>query len=269
MLEGLPKNKDDYIVRSYEEGDEIQLTRLFNSVYQTYGGFVPKTPEYWRWCCLDRPDVEKKRIIIVVCGEKIVGYAVVGKSGNIWEFCFDHAYDGKKIASLILGEAIEYLENFGAESATLNVPFEDLLAKEVCQRFGFVEVPSERLYLGVLDFERFLQLLVSAKKEKLKGFNDEVLITFRNAPFWIDPHISVKVENWNTQIEEVNKRHKVLIETDIETFTSILFGTAKPLWAWLRFRLKIHPLRKVRDALKLLSSLSLNNPWFFPGSDFG
>ena len=268
-LEGLSKDKDEHIVRCYEDGDEIQLVQLFNEAYRVYGGFVPRTPEYWRWCCLDRPDVEKEGIKIVVCREKIVGYAVVGRLGNIWEFCFDYAHDGERVVSLILKEAIEYLENFGAESVTLNFPFEDVIFKEVCQKFGFVEVPSERMYLGVLDFERFLQPLVSAKKEKLKEFNDEVYITFRDAPFWIEPHVSLKIENRDTQIEEGNERDKVLIETDVETFVSILFGTVKPLWAWLRFRLKIRPLRKVRGTLKLLSSLSLNDPWFFPYSDFG
>ncbi|TET62287.1 hypothetical protein E3J49_08460, partial [Candidatus Bathyarchaeota archaeon] len=75
-----------YKIRSFEDGDENEIVQLFDRIYSDYGGFTLKTPEYWRWCCLKRPDVEKEGVFVVEDGdENVVGYAVVGGSGNIWE----------------------------------------------------------------------------------------------------------------------------------------------------------------------------------------
>jgi len=268
-LEDLPREEEKYIIRNYKEGDEVQLTRLFNAVYRDYGGFVPRTPEFWRWCCLDRPDVEKEGIMVVVFKEKIVGYVVVGKSGNIWELCFDRAHNSEVLVSSILEKAVEYLTRAGVESVTLNLPSEDFVVREACGKLGFVEVPSEKMFLSVLDFRQFLELLCSVKKERLIGFNENFLISFKDAPFWISPRILVRIENGETKIEEGNQPHEALIETDIGTFTSILFGTTNPWWALLRFELKIRPLRKIRRVLKWFSLLRLKDTWFFPSSDFG
>ena len=263
------KNMEEYSVRTYEEGDEVELTGLFNEVYKSYAGFVPRTLEYWRWSCLDRPDVEKEGIVIVAYREKIVAYAVVGKTGNIWELCFDHAHKEKALASLILENAVEYLIRVGADSVTLNLPSEDTAVREACEKLGFSEVPPDAMFLSVLDFEQLLRLLSCAKKEKLMDFDEDFLIKFKDAPFWISPCVAIKIQNGRTKIEDGNTPHKVLIETDTTTLTSILFGTAKPLWALLRLRLRISPLRKFRSVLKWLSLLRLDDPWFFPKSDSG
>jgi hypothetical protein len=79
----------------------------------------------------------------------------------------------------------------------------------------------------------------------------------------------IKFKNGQTEIENENKSCEVLIETDTATFTSIMFGITKPLWAFARFKLKIHPPWKLRRVLKLFSSMRLEDPWFFPRSDLG
>jgi len=45
-----------YKIRSFEDGDENEIVQLFDRIYSDYGGFTLKTPEYWRWGCLKRPD---------------------------------------------------------------------------------------------------------------------------------------------------------------------------------------------------------------------
>jgi ribosomal protein S18 acetylase RimI-like enzyme len=260
---------EEYSLRTFEEGDEVELTRLFNEAYKGYAGFVPKTLEYWRWSCLDRPDVEKEGIIIVAYRGKIVAYAVIGKTGNIWELCFNQAHKGKDLVSLILENAVEYLIRVGADSATLNLPSEDTAVRETCEKLGFLEVPPDTMFLSVLDFEKFLQLLSCAKKEKMAGLDESFLIEFKDAPFWTNPYVSIRIENGRTKIEGQNTPSKVLIETDTTTLTSILFGTTKPLWALIRFRLKIYPLRKFHSVLKWFSLLRLDDSWFFPRSDLG
>lgn len=63
--------------------------------------------------------------MVVDGDEKVVGYVVVGRSGNIWELCYDRGFDGEKIVSLLLDEATHYLERGGATSMSFNAPMED------------------------------------------------------------------------------------------------------------------------------------------------
>jgi hypothetical protein len=230
---------------------------------------VPRTLEYWRWSCLNRPDVEKEGILISLHKGKIVAYVVVGKSGNIWESCFDDAHDKKALLSLLLEHSIKYLTRVGSDSVTLNLPSDDSVARETCENLGFSELPPDVMFLSVLDFKQFLKLLCSAKKDKLSGVDGDFLIRFKDAPFWTSPFIMMKFKNGQAEIENENKSCEVLIETDTATLTSIMFGTTRSLWALARFKLKIHPPWKLRRVLRLFSLMRLDDPWFFPRSDLG
>jgi hypothetical protein len=262
---------NEYVVRAYQRRDEIELVGLFNEAYRAYAGFVPRTVEYWRWSCLDRPDVENEGIAIVVHGGKIVAYAVVGRSGNIWELCFDRAHDGEVLVSLILEKAVEYLTLVGSDAVTLNLPCQDYVAREACEKLGFSELSPdpEIVFVSVLDFERFVRLLSSANKEKLMSFEEDFLIKFRDARSWMNPVLSVRVQNGRIEIGSEDKHCNVIIETDTSTLTSMLFGTDKPLWALLRFKLRIHPLRRLWRVFRLFSLLHVNDPWFVPRADLG
>jgi hypothetical protein len=261
----------DYAVRTYQMGDENVLTGLFNKAYQAYAGFVLRTPEYWRWSCLDRPDVENEGIIILVHKEKIVAYAVVGKSGNIWELCFDPAHNEPVLVSLILEKALEYLTRVGSDRVTLNLPFQDSVARQACEKLGFSEITPdpETVFLSILDYQQFLGLLSLANKERLTTFEEEFLIRLKDPPFWIPPFISIGLRSGRIEIGTKNKLCDLLIETDSSTLSSILLGTLQPLWAVIRFRLKVHPLRKLRTALRLFALLRLTDPWFLPRADLG
>lgn len=54
-----------YELRNFVEGDEEKIVKLFNDAYARFSGYVPRTVEYWRWCCLKRPDVRKDGIFLV------------------------------------------------------------------------------------------------------------------------------------------------------------------------------------------------------------
>ena len=55
----------DYVIRNFVEGDEERIVKLFNEAYGNFSGYVPRTVEYWRWCCLKRPDVRKDGIFLL------------------------------------------------------------------------------------------------------------------------------------------------------------------------------------------------------------
>ncbi len=263
-------NINSYHTRTYKEGDETELAKLFNRVYQQYAGFVPRTAEYWRWSCINRPDVEAEGILIVNDGEKIVGYAVVAKTGNIWEFCYDPAYDGKAIISTVLEWSTEYVKDAGGDSIVFNAPTDDQLLREVCSQFGFAEKPPPCLFLNVLDFPQFINELLSLKQDKLREYNKKLLIKVKNSHGFYDKEISIRIENGTITVnKKTDEKSYVIIESDVSTIVSCILGTQGLLRAFLGSKIKVKPFWKTLKILKLFSLLKMKDPWFSPGTDYG
>lgn len=266
----MTKRASGYATSTYKEGDETELVQLFNRIYEDFAGFVPRTPEYWRWCCLSRPDVKAEGIVIVNNGRKIVGYGVVGKTGNVWELCYDANYNGEEIVSTILEWIINYVESAEGDSITLNAPLHDPLLREVCLRFGFAETHPSFMFLSVLDFPQFIHEILNLKKEKLKEYKEELLIKVRNSPSWYGGDVTIEISNGIISVKEgTNNAAKIVIEADVPTIVSCILGTRGFLKAFFSFKLKVKPLWKVVKILKLFSMLRIKNPWFSPRADFG
>jgi len=265
----LQKNRI-YKVRSFRKGDEHFIIELFNEQYEKYGGFVKRTLDYWFWCCMQRPDVDEDGILVVVDeSEKVAGYAVVGKSGKIWEYSYDPEMDGKKILSLLFERAVKYLEENGASSVMFNAPSDDNIVKEVCKKVGFSEVLPEKMFLSVLSFSKLVASLIEKEASLGSKFNETVLVRLRDAPSWISDRFFIKIGKGKVEVFEDISDYTIILETDPYTFSSLLFGNMSPLRALISLKLKIKPLRKVSTLLKILSNLRVDTPWFFPLSDFG
>jgi ribosomal protein S18 acetylase RimI-like enzyme len=268
---GLLEEAGQFSIRGYEDGDEIEIAQLFNKAYMNYGGFAPRTPEYWRWCCLERPDVERKAVLVVVDRhESIAGYAVVGKSGSIWELCYDHEREGEEIVSLLLDNLVDYLEKIGATSIVLNAPGEDSIVNRACGKFGFEAYPTPKMFVSVLDFSRFIPLLAESKKGKWATDSDEtLLVKLKNTPFWINDTILMKVGRNGVQAASDSQHATIKVETDFITLTSLLFGIMSPVQALTHLKLEVEPFWKIPKLLSILSYLQMEAKWFFPLSDFG
>jgi hypothetical protein len=267
----LLKEACEYKVRNFEDGDEIEIIRLFNRTYANYGGFVPRTPEYWLWCCLKRPDVEREGLFVVTDeNENIVGYAVVGRSGNVWELCYDPMREGEKILSLLLNESVCYVEKVGATSITFNAVTEDNATRQVCRNLGFATLPSPEMFLSILNFRELISLLVNSKKEGLmKKFDEVVLLKLNDAPFWVDSTIFIRIGQDGVHVGNETQSHTIYMETDITTFSSLLLGILGPFKSLISLRLKVRPFWKIPNLLKLLSAIQIKGKWFFPLSDHG
>jgi hypothetical protein len=260
----------DYITRMYREGDETELVGLFNRVYAGFGGFTPRTSAYWRWCCLNRPDVEPEGIVTVNDGKKVIGYGVVGKSGAIWELCYDPAYDGKEIVSKILEWSLNYVESVGGDSITLNAPRNDSLLRDVCLRFEFAETNPPCMFVSLLDFPNFFRELLNWKKNDLIDFDDELLIKLKDSASWYGGNITVKIRNGDVFVEEgINAESGIVLEADVPTILSCILGTKGLLRAFIGLKLRVKPFWKSLKILKLFSLLRIRDPWFSPGADFG
>lgn len=263
----------EYKIRTYREGDGISLAKLFNRVYKKYAGFVPRTVDYWVWCCYERPDVENEGIIIAeACmhaSKNIVGYAVLGKSGNVWELCVDPKANKKQIALIIFKEINRYFRRVHADRIVVNVPNDDHVMQEVCVKMGLVEQTRGHMFVGIVDFEALIEVLRQKICENLRSFGETFTVKLLNARPWINSSFSIKIEKGELRVSPHLTSGETTIMVDSDVFSSIVLGETTPLVAFLKGKLKIRPLRKISRALKFLGAIQVDSLWFYPLADFG
>ncbi|MGB8780963.1 MAG: hypothetical protein WCD81_10000 [Candidatus Bathyarchaeia archaeon] len=259
-----------YKVRNFRRGDEEAIVKLFDQVYEGYGGYVPRTVEYWRWSCLQRPDVKEGGVFVVSEdeGSGLLGYAVVGSSGNIWEFC---VADGEKEAArVLLAEAVKYLEGVGVSSVSVNVPCNADVA-EVLVEAGFGEVPAERMFVTSVSPAMLVQAFVGSwKSREVGGFDDVLGFRLRDVPFGVGGEFSVKARGGAVEVGEgFPSGASVVVEMGFMDFLSVLFKGSSAGRLFLAGKMRVKPFRKFGVALRFLSAIRLTRSWFFPLSDFG
>jgi hypothetical protein len=256
-----------YSVRTFRDGDEKEIVGLFNEVYKGYGGFVPRTIEYWRWCCLERPDVERDGILLAFDEKKLCGYLVAGSSGNIWEFCV--ADD--EVARVLLAEALSYLEKVEVSSVNINIPQNSSIAETLIEA-GFGKVPAETMFITTLNPQALVSTLAAFRKEELinKKINDEFGVQLHDAPHSVETEFSVKIRGETVEVVEgFPSKPSVVIALSFVDFLSVLFGFSNAGRLFLVGKMKVKPLWKLSVVLKLLSAFRFRRSWFFPLSDFG
>lgn len=253
-------------MRTFRDWDEEKIVGLFNEVYGSYGGFVPRTVEYWRWCCLERPDVKRDSVFLAFDDERLHGYIVAGSSGNLWEFC---AADDD-VAKVLLAEALSYLEKVGVSSVNVNVPRDSSVAGALVGA-GFGEIPADTMFLTTLNPQALISALVASRKEKFTGkFNGEFGVRLHDAPQGVRTEFSVKIHDEVVEsVEGFSSSPSVVIELGFMDFLSVLFGFSSAGRLFLAGKMRIKPFWKLGTALRFLSALRFRRSWFFPLSDFG
>jgi predicted acetyltransferase len=255
------------LVRTFKEGDEDSIVKLFNTVHQDYGGFVPRTTEYWKWCCLERPDVDEKGTFLVCTEDEVLlGYLVAGSSGNIWEFCVSE--DNQYVSELLLAEATKYLDMLGASEITVNVPPTPGVRSALCAK-GFDEAAGTGLFATTLNPTALLQALIGPQETLLtKEFKDTFTVNLHDTPYGVNGTFSLKIENDSATVSPTpQQKNSIVIETEFMNFLSILLGESNPTQMLLTGKIKVKPFWKFHAVLKILQMLRLRDPWFFPLSD--
>jgi hypothetical protein len=254
-----------YYVRPYRDGDEEEAARLFNQRYLAYGGFVPRTGEYWLWSCLHRPDVSREGVFFVSeeGTQNVCGYAVVGATGDIWEFCA--GCDEELVSSMLLKEIARYVDSLGISSMSINVPDDEILCR-VLVREGFSRVPAERMFVSTMSLVNLLSKLSVDRKLD----SEEINFVFDNVPFGVEKTVSVKVNDGEVSVAEgFLKSAPVTVRMEFASFLSILFGTANVRRELIRGRMRVKPFWKVMEVTGFLRRMRLQNVWYWPLSDFG
>jgi hypothetical protein len=256
-------------LRSYLPGDEDSIIDLFNSQNLSLGGFVPRTAEYWRWCCLQRPDVTAQGIQVAEKEGRLVGYIVVGNHGDVWEFCYDRRFGGETVASCLLEFALNYVRKLGDDSIVLNAYSDDQTVRKVCRRLGFAESPSEPVFLSVLDLPELI--LATLKARIRKEYKGEVFwFHVRNCPPWITDSFGIMlIENGAVILEKpINSCH-VALDVEMATLVAIIFGNKSIFRELLSSRIRFGHFWNVFKVIRFMSLLRVKSKWSMPRADNG
>jgi len=261
-------NGDDYVLRTFSKGDEIVLSDLFNKSFKDYAGFVPRTVNYWNWCCLERPGVTEEGIAIVEHDKKILGYAVVSRNGEVVEICCDSVEDRELIVRKILNWIVEYAKKSGADSVVVNAPYVDETFRRVCKEILFVETPPERVFISSLDLPVLLHQIVKSKSRRNPGV---FFFKLRNCPVWCENKFGIDLNSDELLLtkEQLSKKPDLTIDADMQTILSIVLGTDNVWGAVLKSKLSFKPIWKMRKLLVLFSLLAVKYPWYMPIADSG
>jgi hypothetical protein len=258
-----------YTERTYLPGDESALVHLFNDENAALAGFVPRTVEYWRWCCLKRPDVSEKGILIVEIENKVVGYAVVGKSGNVWELCYNSSRNAKTTVSKLLTWAENYAKSVGSDSVVLNAYVKDTLVREVSQDMDFAESPPDLMFLSVLDLPQLICEVLQARNQDLNT-NEVFWFDLKNCPPWCVPSFGVKLEKAQvTILKEPVSGSRTTIEAEMSTIVALMFESESFLKDVVSSKVHFYPVWKMSKVQKLFSLLKIKTPWLIPRADLG
>ncbi|MCW4010398.1 MAG: GNAT family N-acetyltransferase [Candidatus Bathyarchaeota archaeon] len=266
--QSLRTDAEKCVLRTYREGDEEELARLFNQTHTHLAGFAPRTPAYWRWCCLTRPDVEKEGIFVAAVQNEVVGYAVVGKTGNIWEMSYCTNCDGKAVFRKLLTQAAEYARNVGSDSLVLNEYAENQVVREVCQELDFVETPAEQCFLSVMDLPRLLSEVLQSRKEAI-DFEGTFMFQVTKCPDWFKNQFVLKTEKKGFSLINGAVNPEVTVTIDLQTFVSVLFGAGSVRKAVLSSRIQVRPFWKLQKTVRLLSLMQVKSMWAIPRADIG
>ena len=262
-----PTKELDYPIRGFIPGDEEAIVKLFNSTHKNLAGYVPRTTSYWRWSCLNRPSVEQEGIIIVTRKSEIVGYAVVGKTGDIWELSYVHDSDSSIIVENLLSRAIEYARSANADSIVLNEDAQDKIVKKTCEQLDFIEAPSELAFVSIMNFPCLIYQALQSRKDEL-NLEGTFRFIIKNCPPWCINHFTIQLENKDISLIKETEKQQTTITIDVETLTSLIFG-GRSISNSLISKIKVQPFWKIQKSLKLLNYLKLDSDWFIPKADIG
>jgi len=267
-------------IRSYQPGDEHSLVELWDSAHAELGGFVPKTPEYWKWCIVDRPGVEPEDIMILEHDERIVAYAVLAQkkkdddsyTGYVLEFAIKPSLSARQ-RELFANRLVIQIENRsryrGDELLNLTVPSKDTVVVNVLEKFGYRAEALDVFQLVIVDLVVLLkQILDQRKKCFPSGQSPSFRVALQPGYYRYCPYESVRIElSPEPVVEESTSRADYTVSTDLSTLTDIIFRRSSFNDALMSNSIKIYPEDGSEAVRSLFQLVTLNSEWYLPTVD--
>jgi len=167
-------------VRSYREGDEQQVARLFNAYTAAFVGPFRVTPESWLAQC--RPswrgaglEVDPECVRVAERDGRILGYTVADHQpttgiSSLYELCVAEAAEAETLAEALLDDVEKIARRRGRSALLLALAGDDGAALHAGQAAGYEFSPGASVFMtSLLDLGRFLAELRPALEHRLAG----------------------------------------------------------------------------------------------------
>ena len=272
-------NLADLSVRAYRDGDEHSLVELWESAHEDLGGYVPKSPEYWKWCVIQRPSVNPQDILLLEHDKRLFAYAVLarkldveGYSGTVLEFAVG-SWLSEKDRRLVAARLISELENRsrqrGDELLNLTVPAQDGAVAKALEKAGFRAESTDVFQLVIVDLVLLLNQILGQRKPGLTARQfPSFRIALQPGFYRYCPYESVRIDLGAEPIVEASvSSADHTVYTDLSTLTDLIFRRDHFDRLLAAGKIKIDSVNGVEHGRELFQMLTLKSEWFLPPVD--
>jgi hypothetical protein len=265
--------------RCYQPGDESILVTLWESAYARFGGYVPKTPDYWKWCVVERPGVETEDIIILEHKKRIVAYAVLaqntgtnGNTGTILEFAVEPSLPVKSrrfITGRLVTEIEQRSRSRGDDLLDLTVPNDDVTTVNVLEQAGYRSEALDIFQLVIVDLVLLLRIILDQHiKSMPPGIESSFRLALQPGYYRYCPYQSVHIRLWPTLvIEDSESDADYKIYTDMSVISDIIFRRSDFDCALGNKKIRIEPQDGTDAVRSLFELFTINSEWYLPTVD--
>ncbi len=260
-----------YTIRTFEEGDEGELSELSKKASQAHLGLAPKNPQEWRRALVDRPGMETDGVFIALEETQIVGYAAVDSAGKVCDFCVEDREDSLRIVKTLLARVEDFARGRGAERIVISVPAQAVRWTRYLERHGYSR--WLKYAAGIpLDFPALLGACLEANLARRRrppsgSLSIELL---RKGPFRIPGTLEglyVRVDGDDFEVQAGRREADAWVQTDFSTFTSLVFRERAIGRLLMIGGFHFAPKRRLYSSLVLLSMLRLPKDWYLSAGD--
>jgi len=262
---------EETIVRNFENRDIEEIVKVFEDRFSEIVGYIPRTPELWRYLVLDHPGVSMEGIFVAEVNGEVIGYIVIGLKGmagarvaTIYEFC---AKD-KATAMGLLERAVQYANEHSVDYVLTQLPPTDDIVSGCLQGLRFTKMfrPATKVMITLIDPLKILTTLVEIFNERPK---DESLKKFLEKPRRIlvkidDTYATLCIEKGKIVVKPEKERVDVTLEMTPINFMQIFFGLISPLKAYFTRKVRIRGIFSNLYVFEFIGLLQLKYAFFLP-----
>lgn len=260
-------------MRTFREGDETALVELWNRAFAGYGGYVPRTVVYWRWCILQRPRQSREDIVIVERENQVLGYGVLGPNGKVLELAVDPPLPRSERSRLVgaLCEALEARARArGDESIAFMVPSTDPVICRALKDRGYREEAGDFLNMTIVNPVALIRRILEHRRDRFPpGWTPTFHLSLGPGHYRFSPYPEIAVAIGNPPVVEgqAPARADYRIRTDLSVLTDLIFNRVTLAGASGSGALVVEPASGLEQVRTLMDLVALKLPWYSPYAD--
>jgi len=267
-------------VRSYQHGDEETLIDLWARAYSDYGGHVPKNPEYWRWCVLERPGVEAEDVVLLEHQDTLIAYGVLGRKespvgpgGTVLELAVEPSLtpaERTRSVSQLISVLEERSRARGDEIFEVSVPSTEQFMVGALEAADFKPEKSDSMQLVIVDVMGLMQKILERRGSEIAAIPAQSFAfiiqqeEYRALPLG---RIRMELSSSGVSVEESAVDADFEVVAELSSLLDIIFRRDDVANIIRDDRIRVQPETGADALARLLRLLAIRSNWYTPSVD--